>query len=249
MLATLIPLSCAEDAGTDTKPEVLEPPVGYERIMVFIANAEVPIEDVKPVDGENFHRTIMGRDDKEYEAQRKRALAYFKEKYGVEDAETNPTFLLRSYQVEPNANYRVYYISGEDVPAEGWEVRDGGWELRVISPEGYTWPAGEFAGEFAPPGTYVMYGDYNILTDDCGGDKDCDEPREIVMQYRSRCPIEVPGAELPDVVTFKFSCEVFSDEYGQGLGQGLSQPEFTAGGTKFQYNAREVITFSDRLGF
>jgi hypothetical protein len=246
LTAVLSLAGCGEGAED---PMGLAPPSGYVRYLMFMANAEVPIEMVKPVDGTDFHRTIMKRDDAAFEAQRLAAIQYFRERYGVEDVDKNPNFFLRAYQVEPFANYRAYQISGEQVPLTGWEVRDGGWEARVINPAGFTWTGGEFAGQFAPPGTFLLYGDYNIKTDDCGGRKSCDKPREIIMHYRSRCPITIPGPKLPEVVTFKFSCEVFSDEYGKGLGQGISQPQLTAAGTRFQYNAREVITFSEKGGF
>jgi hypothetical protein len=241
--------SPSDDLSDDPSMTAIEPPAGYGGLIVFIANAEVPIDMVQPVDGEHFHRSIMGRDDAEYEKVRAEALEYFRVRYGVNEADKDPNFFFNAYQVEPFANYRAYYVTDEEVPSEGWEVRDGGWQLRVINPEGYTWKAGEFAGLFAPPGTYVLYGDYNLKTDDCEGKKSCESPREIRMHYRSRCPIQVPGFTLPEVVTFKFSCEVFSDRWGQGLGQGISQPEITNAGAKFQYNAREVITFSENVGF
>jgi len=248
----VLALAILGPAGCHAKPEVrndIVPPAGYDGLIVFMANAKVPVGMIQPVAGDNFQHNIMHRDDAAYEAERQQALAYFKERYGVANADTNPNFLFGNYQVEPFANYRSYYISGEKVPESGWEVRDGGWQMRVINPMGYTWTSGEFAGRFAPPGTYVAYGDYNILTNDCGGQASCASPREIVMHYQSRCPITIQGAMLPDVLTFQFSCEVFSDKLGQGLGQGLSHPKLDDLGASFQYNAREVITFSSQLGF
>lgn len=248
LLASLA-LGCGSEDAKSTDMDLDPPPAGYEEMLVYMANALVPLDEVVPVDGEKFQREIMHRDDDEVEQFRLEALDYFRERYGVVDADKDPRFLFGSYQVEPFANYRAYHIASENVPAEGWEVRDGGWQLRVIDPAGYTWEAGEFAGQFATPGTYVLYGDYNIQTDDCEGRKACDDPREITMHYRSRCPIAVDGITIPEVVTFKFSCEVFSERWGQGLGQGISQPDITEGGSMFQYNAREVITFSPKVGF
>jgi hypothetical protein len=42
-----------------------------------------------------------------------------------------------------------YSMAGERVPAEGWEVRDGGWQLVVIDPDGFEL-GGDFAGLTIP---------------------------------------------------------------------------------------------------
>jgi hypothetical protein len=249
-LSSLLTFGCGSGDAKQVEMEAEPPPEGYSQMLVFMANAVVPMKDVLPVDGENFLRNIMHRDDAEYDRVRQDALDYFRERYGVADVDKDPRFLFGNFQFEPNSNIRAYHIADEKVPPEGWVVRDGGWQLRVIDPAGYTWEAGEFQGQFSAPGAYVLYGDYNILTDDCEDrGKNCEDPREITMRYQSRCPIPVAGPMLPDVLNFKFSCEVYSKKWGQGLGQGLSQPTVTEGGSMFQYNAREVITFSDSTGF
>lgn len=248
-------LACGSDDGSDAdgsgEPEALsmEPPDGYAQFGVLMANAEVPLEMVAPVDGEKFHREIMGRDDDEYETVREEAIAFFEERFGIENVDQDPNFVFRSYQVEPFSNYRMYQFTDENVPTSGWEVRDGGWMAVVINPEGYTYEGGWFDGVWSPPGTFMTYGDYNILTDDCGDEVECDDPREIRVRYESRCPVEVEGPELPEALSFSWSCDLYSEDFGFGLGQGIAEPKLSDDGKSFQYNARNVWTFSELGGF
>lgn len=223
-------------------------PKRMNAFLVYAANARVPIEDVVPVDGIDFHTNIMGRDEKEFEAVRQEAIAFFEDRYGIDDIETNPDVFLRPYQVEPISNYRVYAISGRKVPRRGWEVRDGGWELRIINPDGLEL-GGEFDGEHASFGTFMVYGDYNILACKNRYERERGLCEEIILQYQSRHPVPVASLTVPDVLTFSFSCEVFSDEYGEGLAQGISAPAIVEGGDAFQYNVRNVVTFTNRGGF
>lgn len=227
-------------------------PMGYDGFLVFMANALVNIEDVVPVEGTFFQKDIMGRDDIEFEAVRQEAIQFFATRYGIQNADANPDILFRPYQVEPVSHYRAYIVSGEKVPSSGWEVRDGGWEARVINPDGLVL-GGEFEGLHVPPGTFMVFGDYNILTckhnnqdkiSKCKG-----KDKEIIIHYQSRHPVLIEGPELPGVVTFRFSCEVFSDRWGHGLAQGIALPEIKENGGKFQYNVRNVVTFSNRNGF
>lgn len=229
----------------------INPPDGHNGFLVIGANENVPLEMVERVDGTFFHEEIMGRRGEDLEKHKQEALDFFAKRYGVENADASSDVFFGSFQVEPFSNYKAYIVSDEDVPLSGWVVRDGGWMVQVINPNGLTL-GGEFDGEVVPPGTFMVYGDYNI---DAGCNHvvrrngQCYDKKEIIMSYQSLRPVLVGGPTLPDGLIFSFSCEVYSERWGRGLAQGISQPALTDDGKNFQYNVRNVITFTDRNGF
>lgn len=80
---------------------------------------------------------------KELQESRIEALQYFQDTFGINPADHARDVAVRNYETNPLANMRCIYLSGEDdsgdnyyMPAEGLVVRDGGWMLTIINPNG-----------------------------------------------------------------------------------------------------------------
>ncbi|WP_442496813.1 hypothetical protein [Methylobacter sp. sgz302048] len=248
-LAFNINAAQADSINAEPKKGIL--PDNFKSMMLFMANGSIPLSEAGPEPEEvawDFQYNIMHRTDAEVEEVRQKALAFFKEQFGI-DAENDPGIWFHPYRVERASHYRAYVISGEKIPSSGWEVRDGGWEARVIDPNGKVL-GGHLAGHFVPPGTFFVDGNYNILTDQCEKNhgKHCEKKREITMSYRSKEPMIPAGPNIPGIITFPIMCELGSETFGIGVSGGFSQPTLTDEGQTLQYNVRNVLTFSDKNG-
>jgi hypothetical protein len=206
------------------------PPEGFDAYLVYTAAGVYDPDDpnYEAPDGMFFQREIMGRTDAEIEQNKQDAIAFFIERFGVDPTDNaDVSFTDSSFMVDPRNEYRAYVVSGHEVPAEGWVIRDGGWSVRITNPDGITL-GGEFAGEHAPAGSSFFFGDYNI-----------DVPGEdpIIIHYQSAF-IASPNASG----TFAFRCEVISEDFGTGLAQGISAPQTTEDGLRHA-NIRNILTF------
>jgi hypothetical protein len=202
-------------------------PEGFDQLLVYMATGVYDPDDpnYEAPDGDFWHREIMGRSDEEIEQNRNEAIAFFQERFGI-DPSTHEGVSFMSFMFDPRNEYRAYVVSGREVLPEGWVIRDGGWNMTVTDPEGITL-GGEFEGKHVPEGTMVVFGDYNI---DTGGDP-------IIIHYQSGEPI-IPS----ETGAIYFLCELISEDFGNGLAQGISAPKALEDGLT-QANVRNVLTF------
>lgn len=213
-------------------------PEPFGKYLVYSA-AGVFDPTIPPVEGDLavwFHREIMGRDATAMAAERMAADRYFMRTFG---ASYVPGSLV-AFGLDPRVGYTAYYVSGANVPSEGWVVRDGGFQALLTD------------------GTMVVYGDYNIKVtrrgrhDRDGKDDDGDDrgrgrkdPPPIIIHYESADPIHFH----PDGSLY-FRCRLRSDsfrDFGGGLAQGVSAPHTLPDGRTVS-NIRNVLTFPG-LGF
>jgi hypothetical protein len=199
------------------------PPAPFGKYLVYTA-ANVYDPSVPPAEGDLadwFHRDVMGRDDAAIAAERTAADAYFTATFGSLYVPGS----LEAFGLDPRVGYTAYFISGEDVPPQGWVVRDGGFRADLTD------------------GTFVVYGDYNIKPTKSGrGGRD---PQPIIIHYESVDPIH----GHPDGSGF-FRCRLSSssfNDFGGGLAQGMFANQSLPDG-RVVSNIRNILTFPG-LGF
>jgi hypothetical protein len=185
-------------------------------------------------DSEYFQRNIMKRSSEEIAAEEAAAITFFNERFGldVEDPANADRLLLAPIMVDPRTRYRVRTMAGMQIDDRGWVLQDGGWLLAVIDPDGFDL-GGEFEGTHVPTGAFVAFGDYYIsVPPQRGSQRD-----PIIIHYQSDKPIVVNADG-----TVMFQCQLFSEEFGEGLAQGTSEWfNFEDGFVKM--NIRNVLTF------
>lgn len=246
-----------EHRGHDA-PQAL--PVGYDGYLVFAANGSwnvfephptVPGCGVQPLicDGQYFHEQIMKRTADEIAAKRQEAIEHYKEKFGIDvnDPANEGRVELLSFMVDPRWNYRVYSWGGRPVPPEGYQVRDGGFLLRITDPDGYTL-GGEREGVHVPANARALVGDYNILVErpsrrpgTTSGAADHRPREEVVISYRADT-FMTPN-QFGDIA---FSCQLSDDGFASGETTGFAQgfANQTIGPDGFiDINVRNVLTF------
>lgn len=226
--------------GAGSQGGVVGLPDTYNKFLVYVANGIVADAELLIIGDEGidwFQREVMGRDDDGIAEDRAAALDFFAKRFGLDDVDNNPNVAFLGFAFNPDANYRAYAASEEWVPSTGWVVRDGGWMIQFTAD---TVLGGEFDGEVAPAGAFVVFGEYNILRD--GPGNSAGDP--LIIRYQSGSPVVPPSASWDQL---SFACELISDEYGAGLAQGLSAPVALGGGVS-QQNIRNVLTFSDDMG-
>lgn len=211
-------------------------PAGYQKFLVYMANGTFNPNDpnyTAPT-GEFFQKQIMGRSDAQIADQRAQALAFFKQRFGLDPA--NGDVQITMSMLDPRYNYRAYVVGGETVPSTGWVVRDGGFNAVVTKDTVLHGTYGGAAGKPVPAGTAVTFGDYNIDRRDPGGQS---RP-PLLLHYQSETPITVPDQD--GVQTFR--CELIDPVTGQhGIAQGVIAPPRDAGNGQIQVSIRNVLTF------
>ena len=213
------------------------PPAPFSKYLVYSA-AGVFDATVPPAEGDLanwFHETIMGRSPLEVQEEQARADQYFLETFGIAPGQSVP------FGLDPRNAYTAYFISGENVPPEGWVVRDGGFIVSVgaggMTLHG-TW--GGPAGRWVPEGTIMVHGDYNIADIGPGRGKGSGKIKDaILIHYESIEPI-IPNPHQPEGILFQ--CRIESEEFGTGLAQGISIPGMTPDGRTIA-NIRNILTF------
>jgi hypothetical protein len=231
-----------------TVPTQNPPPQPFGRYLVYTA-AGVYDASIPPEEGDLtvwYHQTIMGRTPAQVAVVQAKADQYFLDVFGILPGNSV------AFGVDPRNEYRAYFISGKDVPPEGWVVRDGGFMV-AIGDDGSggttlhgTW--GGAAGRWVPKGSFVVFGDYNIAVTGPGrGDGNDKEVRKpILIHYESAEPI-IPNPYQAGIL---FQCRLSSNDFndfGGGLAQGISIPHKTADGRTIA-NIRNILTFPG-LGF
>lgn len=243
-MAALFALMLSASIPSIASAEPPPAPAGFDKTLVFMMNGEYDPNDTSAMpDGDTFVREIMERSDEEVAAEFGRAESFFRDRFGLDFTNVESVDGIKSidgamldtrgFMVDPRRDYRAYIISGEDVPAEGWVVRDGGWMVGI--PEGGATLHGEWGGEEGidvPGGSFLVFGDYNIDTGN--------EP--IVIHYESGSPILPMGVDG----IMAFSCDLFHEEWGAGRANGtVLAPEQLADGT-IKESTRNVLTFPGR---
>lgn len=213
-------------------------PQGFDKYLVYTAAG---LYDPSPSESPTakfladwFHKDVMGRSEAEIVSEKAAADAFFLARFG-------PDLTSKPFGVDPRNEYRAYVISGEWVASEGWVVRDGGFMVMVPDVDDTggmtltgTW--GEPDGKWVPAGSMIVFGDYNILREGPGNSAGS-TTQPLIIHYQSLSPI----IQHPYEDGIKFMCEVMSEDFGEGLAQGLSNPQTVDG--KFQANIRTILTF------
>lgn len=134
----------AVGASVVSTPVLADPvptPDGYNGYLVYIANGIFSPTDNGALFGEDaitvFHKGIMRRTDAEVEANRQAAIAFYAHRFGLM-VENNPDLFFSAFFAGSRINYRAYTVAGMKVPSAGWPVRDGGWLVSVLNPNGIT---------------------------------------------------------------------------------------------------------------
>jgi hypothetical protein len=176
----------------------------------------------------NFQRKVMGRSDEEIEEQRQLAIDFFKQRFGLDVVNDTENLYFTGFEIDPRNEMRAYTISGVHVPRRGWKVRDGGWGVFVINPEGVTL-GGEFEGMHIPVNSGMVYGEYNI---------EVPFKENIVIHFESDLPY------IPDQFgAGAIRCKLFSEDFGEGLAGGLVNPVFLDDNFLMQQDIRNILTF------
>lgn len=210
-------------------------PEGFNEVVIFMAAGEYD-PAVPPKEGDLsmwFHKTVMGRTDEQIMEQKNLAEEYFMGQFGID---TDP----QAFGLDPRNEYRAYYISGMDIPEEGWVVRDGGFLVAFMADTTLYGEWGGVTGKTVPSGSIIVFGDYNI--DVTGPGKSGKNPafaEPIIIHYQSAEPI------IPEVINggITFRCTVIAP-WGEGIAQGLSYGQ-SAGDGRVQANIRNVQTYPE----
>ena len=235
-------LGMSSHAAADGK---ITTPDGFDSLVVYMGTGifDPAVPEPRPgvvgcdglfCDGLYFQKDVMQRTDEEIYNLTLEAKQFYLERFGidVDDPDNDGRVSFDMFTLNPDFEYRLYAISGMKVPSQGWLIRDGGFKLEVIDPDGIEL-GGELAGTHAPFGAAMFFGNYNILvTNKNGKPKD-----ELLIFYAS----DVPGEILPNG-SFVFRCDMFNDELGQGLGLGTIANVPLDDGT-VRANGRNIITF------
>ncbi len=217
---------------------VPQAPADFESLIVFLANGELPESEPQALVGDlSFFDDVMGWDAVTLDDWRREKLEGLVERVGIEDATNHPDLQVLMGTTNPDLGYRAVSFSGRRVPASGWRVREGFLIAVVTNPEGVTL-GGRLEGMQVPVGTIVGGGGlYNVEVTDRRGRV---TGEEIVFDFTTSLPIQavVGGASA-------FICEIESERFGAGIGQGIFS-SVPIGGGRVKANFRNVITFSTR---
>jgi hypothetical protein len=231
--------------ATAEKIGELENPNGFKKLALYLGTGlfDPKIDEPRPgvtgctgvfCDGEFFQQNIMHRTPAETEEIKNQAKAYYLKQFGidVDDPALSGRITFDMFMVNPDFQYRVHALSDEPVSGDGWIIRDGGFRLSIIDPKGVAL-GGNNSGLMAPQGSMMFFGNYNILA----ADKHGKPKKEIIVFYKS---INA-GEPLPNG-SFVFRCNMFNQQWGEGLGLGtmLFIPQKDG---RIRANARNVLTF------
>jgi hypothetical protein len=226
----------AEGASQQVTPDA----DGYTKYLVFrgdglwrSVDGSLMVGGISQGNGIAFQREIMKRSDAQIETHRQEAIAFMKQRYGLDVTVPSNDFIFTDIQIDPQNRLRAYTVSGESAPAGGWEVRDGGWGLFVMNPNGVML-GGQFAGVHLAGGSAIFYGDYNVLVERADGTTE-----EIVIHYDSDLPFSFdPFGAGP------IRCRLISEKYGVGFAGGMVNPRFLDNNFLMQQDIRNVLMFS-----
>ncbi len=211
-------------------------PAGLKKYIVFMADGALGPNALPSISGDAFQREIMKRTPAEIEAHKAKAKQYFLEQFGldfsraqtVNGVEVIDEASLSSYQFNPQQHYRAYTVSGEAVPSEGWEVRDGGYVLFLTKDTVLHGRYGGAEGKAARASEWMIYGEYNIAAPN----------QPIVVQYESPMPM-LYDPHMGMVI----DCDLHSAEWGDGKGYGAQAMTMALPDGKNIIPTRNILTF------
>lgn len=246
------------DRGSRPDDESETPtPLPFEKYLVFMGTGTVKNSpDISgfiggihnPDGGRRFQREVMGRSDAQIAQRREMAIQFFKSRFGLDVNDPRLTFA--GFEFSPDAQYRAYTISGENVPASGWRVLDGGWIVVVQDPNGIDLGGDPmWAGHHVPQLTFFSFGEYAIVKPNARHGRHRGADEHIVIEYKSSCPTTVDRM----MVQFMFNCEITSKQFGAGLATGTSHhiiqnPNPETGAMDLKFQTRNVLTFPELGG-
>lgn len=245
--ATLIGSVSLSFANDNVKHFMAKPstPEGFDQVLLYMGTGIFDPANSEPrpgltdceglfCDGMYFQKEVMNRTDDEIENLETDAKAFYKNRFGIDldSEEFSGRASMSMFTVNPDFEYRVQMASSMNVNPNGWMIRDGGFRLDILDPEGISL-GGDSEGLFAPPGSAMFFGHYNILATNNG-----DIPKEeIIIHYQSK----FPAFTLENGV-FMFACDMFHDDWGQGLGMGNIQ-FLPLNDGRMRGNGRNVLSF------
>lgn len=221
-------------------------PAGYDNLVLYIGSGifDPSVSEPRPgvtgctglfCDGDFYQKNIMNRTDAEVAEIREEARQHFIMHFGVDvdDPAYADKVSLNPFMVNPDFQYRVHALAGENVPSDGWIIRDGGFQFLVIAPEGIEVADPVMGTIHVPQGAAGFFGNYNILkTDKHGHPYD-----ELIIFYASETPA-IPLANGD----FYFKCAMFNEDWGPGVGMGTMNFVPMEDG-RVRGNVRNVLTF------
>jgi roadblock/LC7 domain-containing protein len=225
-------------------------PVGHEKYMVLMANGIYDPQDTDytPPDFDYFAHEVMGWNDSEISSFEESARNFFEQRFGVDvsDPRYAGRVMMVPFMLDPRWEYRVYNSSAEFVPQNGWVVRDGGYQLVVVDPEGVTL-GGEFDGHHANMGALAAFGKYSIVR----GPGNSPRKSDLIIHYQSREPV-LQNSGFPMRRTGNGALiaplEVIHPEHGEGWGFAyISDVVFDDG--RRQTHNRNIMTFPSGAAF
>ena len=177
-----------------------------------------------------FHKKIMGFSEEEIRAEETRAQEFYMERFGLDAKKLSEQerAVFVPFRLDPRRDYRAFVFSGECVPNEGYEIRDGGFLLSITDPEGVDL-GGEFEGQKAATNSTMLFGMYNILLT-------VPTAKEEVIRYMSLDPAVASGGIRT------VNCELQHSAWGEGLLQGTVSNRMKGTG-QVQAVIRGVLTF------
>jgi len=232
-------------AGDNAKNEMVTP-AGFDSLVLYIGAGifDPSVSETRPgvtgcaglfCDGDFFQKEIMNRTDAEVAEIREKARQHFIMHFGI-DAD-HPDYAgrvsLNQFMVNPDFQYRVHALSGEQVPSDGWIIRDGGYQFLVTDPDGIDVNDPMLGQIHVPAGSGGFYGNYNILKTDKHGNPN----GELIIFYQS----DTPAVPLPNG-DFYFKCTMFNEDWGQGVGMGTMNFVPLEDG-RVRGNVRNVLSF------
>lgn len=231
---SLLPMSSCETGGPDGElagEPAPAPPVEYSTYIVYVADGTYDPADPNwdPVTLDELERDDWGWSDSRSAEFEDESKEFFLQRFGVDVDDPANEGRMRFIPVvlEPRARYRVVTMSDRYVPPEGWLLSDGAWQVHFDDPDGYEL-GGEFQGYVAPPGAFLTYGYYQIEAHDS-------DP--IIIGFKSFSPLFSDDTGLG-----VFRCELWSDDFGTGVGHGVFRQYQTPNGD-VTFDIRNVLTF------
>lgn len=232
-------------AGNNAKNEMTTP-AGFSDLVLYIGSGifDPNVDSPRPgvtgctglfCDGEFFQFNIMNRTQAEVDEIRENARQHFIEHFGidVDDPAYAGRVSLSMFMVNPDFQYRVHALSGEQVVEDGWIIRDGGFQFSVLDPNGVYVNDPMMGQIHVPQGAGGFFGNYNILTTDKHGHPN----GELIIFYASESPaIPLPNGD------FYFKCAMFNEDWGDGVGMGTMNFVPLPDG-RIRGNVRNVLTF------
>ena len=232
-------------------------PDGYTGYITYIGNGEAGLDSLNFVDigpeAITCFQDVLGRDQAEIGQHLQDAISWSQMNMGLTvtplDGQGNPVNPNASawalpYSLRSDVGVRAYVVSGEKVPSSGWQVRDCGWQIVCVNPNGCPL-SNDFAGQNLNPGSGFAYGDYVILADKSGNDDDKGKgkkDKKFVLPFTPAALVDQIGSKV------YFTWNIESEDFGTCVAQGMINPKIDINAGTVKHNIRNTITCNDQGG-